>query len=161
MSKLKVRFAKNSELAEVNELRRQVHKLHAKGRPDIFRKKFGRKLADFVYVYFTGETSKIIVAKAEGKICGFATIEIVHKPRSPYNKARSYLKVTELGVDKAHRRQGTGRAIFDFIKTYASAQGFDTVELDVWEFNEDALKFYESMGFTTYRRFLECKLSSE
>ena len=25
----------------------------------------------------------------------------------------------------------------------------------MWEFNEGALKFYESIGFTTYRRYME------
>lgn len=25
----------------------------------------------------------------------------------------------------------------------------------MWEFNEEALKFYEAIGFTTYRRYME------
>ena len=29
------------------------------------------------------------------------------------------------------------------------------LELDMWEFNDGALKFYESVGFITYRRFME------
>lgn len=156
--KIKIRFAKKSELPEVNRIRKQVHKLHAEGRPDVFRRKFGRKLAEHVYEFFGGEMSKIVVAKKDGKIVGFALIEVIHKPRSPYNKSRIYLKVTELGVDKKRKRQGIGRALIDFIKNYASANGFDTVELDVWEFNRVALRFYESMGFSTYRRFLELKL---
>lgn len=32
------------------------------------------------------------------------------------------------------------------------------IELKMWEFNEEALKFYESVGFTTYRRYTELKL---
>ena len=33
--------------------------------------------------------------------------------------------------------------------------GLDKIELDVWEFNDTALKFYESLGFRTYRRYME------
>ncbi|MBQ9901786.1 MAG: GNAT family N-acetyltransferase [Clostridia bacterium] len=155
---MKIRFAKKSELEEVNALRKQVHKLHANGRPDIFRQKFGKKLAQHIYDFFGAEHSKVVVAKRGGVICGFASIEIIQKPRSPYNKARKYLRVTEFGVDKAHRRQGTGRALMEFIKQYAAEKGVDTVELDVWEFNRVALRFYEDMGFRTYRRFMEIKL---
>lgn len=158
MGKLKIRFAKKSELPAVNAVREQVHRLHAEGRPDIFRRKFGRKLAAHIYDTFRGASSKIVVAKSEGVIVGFATLQVVDKPRSPYIKARRFLRVEEIGVDKAHRRHGIGRALLDFIKQYAADSGFDTVELDVWEFNEDALRFYESVGFRTYRRILEFKL---
>ena len=108
MGKLIIRFAKKSDLEEVNAIRRQVHMVHAKGRPDIFRKKFGKKLAEHIFFYHSGKLSKIIVAKSEDAIVGFAVLEIIQKPRSPYNKARSYLRVTEFGVDEAHRRQGIG-----------------------------------------------------
>lgn len=158
MGKLIIRFAKKTDLEGVNAIRRQVHMVHAKGRPDIFRKKFGKKLAEHIFFYHSGKLSRIIVAKSEDAIVGFAVLEIIHKPRSPYNKARSYMRVTEFGVDENHRRQGIGKALMEFIKNYASANKFDTIELDVWEFNEGALKFYESQGFSTYRRFMECKM---
>ena len=158
MGKLIIRFAKKSDLEEVNAIRRQVHMVHAKGRPDIFRKKFGKKLAEHIFFYHSGKLSKIIVAKSEDAIVGFAVLEIIQKPRSPYNKARSYLRVTEFGVDKEHKRQGIGSALMEFIKKYATEKGFDTIELDMWEFNEGALKFYESQGFATYRRYMEYKM---
>ena len=156
--KIKIRFSKKSDLEGVNAIRRQVHMVHAKGRPDIFRKKFGKKLAEHIFFYHSGKLSKIIVAKSEDAIVGFAVLEIIQKPRSPYNKARSYLRVTEFGVDKEHKRQGIGSALMEFIKKYATEKGFDTIELDMWEFNEGALKFYESQGFATYRRYMEYKM---
>ena len=62
-SKIRIRFAKKSELEEVNCLRKQVHKLHAEGRPDVFRKKFGKKLAQYIYEFFADEQSRVVVAK--------------------------------------------------------------------------------------------------
>lgn len=156
--KIKIRFAKKSELEAINAIRRQVHKVHAEGRPDIFRKKFGKKLADHIFFYHSGKLSNIIVAKSEDAIVGFAVLEIIQKPRSPYNKARTYLRVAEFGVDKSRRRQRIGRALMEFIKHYAYEKNFDTIELDVWEFNEGALQFYESLGFRTYRRYMEFKM---
>ena len=154
----KIRLAKKSDLPAVNAIRRQVHLLHAEGRPDIFRRKFGKKLAALMYDRFHDASGKTIVAEKDGTIVGFAVLEIVDRPKSPYNRARRFLRVTEFGVDKACRREGIGAALLTFVKQYAAKKNFDTVELDVWEFNEGALRFYEAQGFSTYRRYMECKL---
>ena len=158
VSMMTIRLAAKSDLPGVNAVRQQVHKVHAEGRPDIFRKKFGKKLAGHIKILFRDKSAKIAVAEQDGNIVGFAVLKVIDKPKSPYSKARRFLRVEEFGVDEAHRRQGIGTALFDFIKTYAAEQGFDTVELDMWEFNEGALRFYEAQGFSTYRRFMEYKM---
>ena len=40
----------------------------------------------------------------------------------------------------------------------AKNMGFDRLELDVWEFNEGAMKFYDSVGFKTYREYKEMNI---
>lgn len=155
---MKIRPAKKADIPAVNAIRKQVHLLHAEGRPDIFRKKFGKKLAGLLHDRLRDGNSRVIVAEQDGAIAGFAVLEIIERPKSPYNRARRFLRVTECGVDAAYRRQGIGAALLAYVKRYARKQGFDTVELDMWEFNQGALAFYEAQGFTTYRRYLECRL---
>ena len=43
----------------------------------------------------------------------------------------------------------------------AARMRFDRIELDVWSFNEEALKFYEAVGFQTYRRFMALPATQE
>lgn len=152
-----IRLAEKADLPSINQLRRQVHELHASGRPDIFQSEFNAELANHIYDIYADEKSKIIIAEIDGKICGFAVIEFIEKPESPYSLARNYLRVVEFGVDEACRRQGIGKQLFDYIKSVAKERNLDTIELDMWEFNEGALKFYESVGFKTYRRYMEFK----
>ena len=45
------------------------------------------------------------------------------------------------------------------MKKDAVKKGFPRMELDMWEFNEGALKFYENAGFQTYRRYMELPLA--
>ena len=45
-----------------------------------------------------------------------------------------------------------------FCKQDAKNRGFDRLELDVWEFNEGAMKFYDSVGFKTYREYKEMNI---
>ena len=102
---------------------------------------------------------EILVAEEAGVLLGFAILHRVHKPENPFIYPRDYLDIDEFGVDAAHRRQGIATALVNYLRDYARAQGFDRVELNMWEFNREALAFYEGAGFTTYRRYLEMKLT--
>ncbi len=74
-------------------------------------------------------------------------------------RVRDDLDIDEFCVDEAHRRSGIGTELMTFIRSYAKEKGFAKVELNMGEFNEDALRFYESVGFSTYRRYMELPLS--
>lgn len=155
---IKVRPARREELERVNELRRMVNDLHVSGRPDIFRPGFVPEMRERVYALFDSGEAQVIVAVTDGVIAGFAISDVIRKPLSPYNLARSYYHVEEFGVDEAYRRRGVATALIDYMKNDAKKRGFDKLELDVWAFNGDALAFYEAAGFTTYRRYMEMDL---
>jgi ribosomal protein S18 acetylase RimI-like enzyme len=55
----------------------------------------------------------------------------------------------DLFVTEQARSGGHGRALVEQAIERASARGCKRVELDVNEQNQDALRFYESLGFTT------------
>lgn len=150
-----VRYATRDELERVNELRKMVNEVHCKGRPDIFKDGFCKELQEFIYTLWQKDNSDVIVVIRDSEICGFACVDYVERPESPYNLARRYYHINEFGVDKKYRRQGVATELFDFIKKEAANKNFNKIELDMWDFNEGALKFYESLGFGTYRRFME------
>lgn len=155
---MNIRFATETDLPRVNELRRQVSELHAEGLPDIFRPGFAPELADFINVFFQEEDRHILVAERDGRVVGFACLTEVDIPASKYKMARHYLEVDEFGVDANEHRQGIGRKLFEGIRELARSRGFQRIELNMWEFNESALKFYEAIGFSTYRRHMEYTL---
>lgn len=150
-----VGFAKEEELERVNEIRKMVNDVHVKGRPDIFKGGFEENLRDYIYEIWSAENKDIIVAERDGVICGFACIQIVDKPENPFMNARRYIDVDEFGVDERFRRQGVATELIGFIREDAKRRGIDKVELNMWEFNEGALAFYEAVGFRTYRRYME------
>lgn len=152
-----VRKATKSELTQVNELRRQVNHLHVEGRPDIFRAGFCDEMRDRLYQMFDSESHDVIVAVDEKTVVGYAMVEYAVKPLSPYNKERRYYKVEEIGVDLNRRGRGIGTLLMTFLKADAKEKGYEKIEIDVWEFNENAMRFYDLQGFSTYRRFMEVK----
>ena len=154
---MEIRFAGEEELEQVNELRKQVNELHVKERPEIFKPGFPRELREYVYEIFRDPLKKIVICEDSGRICAFAVLNHITKPETPFMYVRDYLDIDEFCVDEACRRQGIATRMVGFIRDYAKSEGFDRVELNMWEFNRDALAFYESAGFTTYRRYMEMK----
>lgn len=153
-----VRMAKRNELERVNELRKMVNDVHVNGRPDVFRPGFNEELRNHVYDKYDASDSDVIVAVADDVICGFAVVEYIDRPQSPYNNPRRFYHVEEFGVDEKVRRKGVATAIVSFMKEDARKRGFSKIELDMWEFNDGALSFYEKAGFRTYRRYMDLDL---
>lgn len=153
-----VRFARESDLAAVNRLRRQVNELHVAGKPEVFKPGFCKELEEYVFVVLRDPDKDLVVAEQDGVICGFAILHAVVRPETPYMKERRYLDVDEFCVDAACRRQGVGTALVGFLSELGRARGYERLELNMWEFNRDALAFYEAVGFSTYRRYMEMKL---
>lgn len=150
-----VRYAKREEMEAVNRLRRSVSELHAQGRPDIFRAGFCEELQRHAYDAFASEKADVIVAEIDETVCGFALVQYIDRPASPYCCACRFYHIEEFGVDAAYRRRGAATAIMEFCRREAEKKGFARLELDVWAFNAEAMKFYEAIGFRPYRFFME------
>ena len=152
---IEVRHAERSELEEVNRLREMVNKLHVEGRPDWFRPDFSDALKDFIYGFYDDENNDVIVAVADGVICGFASVQYIEHAGSPYSLPRKFYHIMEFGVDEAYRRKGVATALIEYCKKDALDKGVHRIELDYWSFNEDAEKFYEAAGFKVFRKYTE------
>ena len=150
-----VRFAQEKDLDRINELRKQVNDIHVEGRPDIFKAGFGEKLRGHAQELLNGENSDIIVAERDGIICGMACVDYVNKPETPFGNARCFYHVQEIAVDANHRRQGVAKELLEFMIADAKKRKLGKIELDVWEFNDSAIEFYQAVGFRQTRRWME------
>ena len=152
---MSVRFATENDFDRVNELRKQVNDLHVAGKPEVFKPGFSREMRDLVYKFRDDPEMEIVVAERGGAVCGFAVLRHISRPENPVKRAQDFLEIDEFGVDEAYRRQGVATEMIAFIRAFAAEKGLRRVELNMWEFNESALAFYEAVGFTTYRRYME------
>ena len=153
-----IRLATIEDFDRINELREQVNALHVAGRPDHFKAGWNEELQNHAKDMIASENADILVAERNGVICGFACVDYIDLPENPYRFARKFYRVSEFGVDKAFRRQGVATELVEFMKQHAKEKGFPQIELDVWEFNEEAREFYEAVGFECIRRYMEMKL---
>ena len=152
---IEVRLARENELERVNELRMQVNTLHVEGKPDVFKPGFPEELRNYIHAIWKDPEQAIAVAVKDEVICGFAVLHHINRPENPFMRERDFLDIDEFCVDEAFRRQGIASAMIAFIRKFAQEKGFHRIELNMWEFNQDALAFYEAAGFRTFRRYME------
>ena len=94
----------------------------------------------------------------DGIICGMVCVDYVNKPETPYSKARDFYHVQEIAVDVNHRRQGVAKELLEFMIADAKKRKLAKIELDVWEFNDSAIEFYQAVGFRQTRRWMEYEI---
>ena len=56
-----IRFARETELEDINRLRKQVFDLHAAGKPDVFKSDFSGELRDYIRSMPDDEILKITI----------------------------------------------------------------------------------------------------
>lgn len=129
-----------------------VDALHARGRPDAFQESQPRSIA-FLQERLAKTDAAMLVADMGGAVVGYAFVALGRPPDGPMHRPRVFAYVEEVVVSSNHRRLGVGKALMQSVEAWARDRKVDQIELTVWEFNEEARKFYAALGYaTSYRR---------
>jgi ribosomal protein S18 acetylase RimI-like enzyme len=105
----------------------------------------------------TGPDQALFVAELE-EIVGLLQVEIRTNPADPIFKTRRYAYVVDLAVAEGLQGQGIGRLLMDRAREWATEQGASEIELQVWELNTRAIRFYDKLGYETRRRTMRLAL---
>ena len=104
------------------------------------------------------ESCGLFVAHAEGEILGFVQVSIHATLPFPILVPRRVALVENLAVREGFRRAGIGRALMDRAQRWAEEKGADDIELTVYEFNQVAILFYQSLGYSTSSHRMDKRL---
>jgi len=151
---VRIRAAEPADYPSVCAVIDEVDALHRHALPHIFRSAGGpvRERADFLR-WIADEGSGLFVAEAAGEVIGFGHVWIREAPQLPIFVPRRYAVVDSLAVNAGWRARGVGRTLMAQAEVWAVAKGANALELHVWEFNRDAIAFYERLGYgATSRR---------
>ena len=155
MVKLKIIQPTIDECSKINELAKQVHKLHVNWNPDLFLEV--EEVIPMERLKKLLETDSIYVAKINSGIVGYIIIDIKEKDNG-FIRYRKLLSIDTLCIDEDFRGQGIGTKMLEFAKNIAKEQNCTDMHLTVNPNNENAIKVYEKFGMKVHNLSYMMKL---
>ncbi len=151
-----LRKAVQSDIEQLAQIAFELHELHVNSDPTDFRsvpqEYFKGELSD----YLQSEDKSILVNDDCG-INAYAAVKFTDI-NDPTRCPRKVCMVDCFAVKERFRRQGIGKRLMEFVSQYAKEQGCTDLRLGVKSFNENAHKFYKSLGFSERTKTLEMKI---
>ncbi len=155
---MSVRKATVDDYNSLCELFDEIDALHRDHLPNIFQKPSeAAREQDYVSGLIADENVALFVAEAGGKLVGFVHAIVRDAPAVPVFVPRRYAVVDSIVVRSGAQNHGIGRTLMEKMQEWAIAKGATSIELNVYEFNETAISFYEGLGYQTVSR----KMSKE
>jgi ribosomal protein S18 acetylase RimI-like enzyme len=156
--KISLREATADDYTNLFDLFDEIDSLHRENLPHRFQKASGSaREQDYYSELIENEEIGFFVAEMAEELVGFAHVNIRDTPPIPILLPRRYAVVDSIVVKSGLQKRGIGRMLMDRMQEWAIEKGATSIELNVYEFNETAISFYEGLGYQTISR----KMSKE
>lgn len=123
---------------------------HREALPDIFceQKEPARSMG--AVRFMSAEKGHVLfVAEADNRIIGLVHASIRTDEGLYPIQLQRYVYVGSIAVLEEYHRSGAGRALMERVHEWGRENNLDCVRLNVWNFNNKALAFYERLGYNT------------
>ena len=159
-----VRVAGREDIDSLCDLYAGFHEFHAEGVPSrlasladlwpVERAALASRLRELISV----SEAAVFVAEQDGEVLGFAEVYVRDDESTPARVARRHGHLQSMFVVSSCRNRGIGGKLLASCEAWARSQGAEEMRLDIWEFPDGPLGFYERQGYRTVRRNLAREL---
>jgi ribosomal protein S18 acetylase RimI-like enzyme len=153
VSTFSIRAANQADLETLHTLMHQLHTHHHLAAPEHIKTADEIDQEKSIALYLDSPECLVYVAEQEEQIVGFITghfCELVAAVSKPVQMG----SVDELFVSPRYRQQGIAEALFTRLQDSFEDYGVKQVFVEVWEFNQSAIKFYHKMAFNHHIHWL-------
>lgn len=141
----------------MHELMYQIFERHLVRRPDIYKQGDPYTLEQFHETLINKDETIILIEENQTVIgmCHMVKREI---DKHPMLRPACIAYIEDFCVHKDYRRKGVGKTLYEQAIRQAELWDADTLELNVWEVNVEARKFYDSVGLKPKSTRMEYRL---
>jgi ribosomal protein S18 acetylase RimI-like enzyme len=145
-----LREATVDDYAVLCELFDEVDALHRDSLPQIFQKPTGTaRDQEYCLGLIADDNVGLFVAEENEKVIGFVHALIIDTQSIPVLVPRRYAIVDNLVVKLEFQNRGIGRQLMNKIHAWIAAKDAESIELNVYAFNQGAIRFYQKLGYDT------------
>jgi ribosomal protein S18 acetylase RimI-like enzyme len=146
-----VRAATLADRDRLGELWAEADALHHAALPHVFAPPADpARTAQDVAGILGDPSQHLLVAQVEVRLVGL--VHVTLRERYPPMVAKRFAVVEAVVVATEDRGAGVGKVLMAAAEHWARDRGADEIWLDVWEFNDAAVGFYEALGYETVSR---------
>ena len=149
-----IRKAEKRDIPGLMRLLHQVGGVHSGIRPDLFKANTTKYNEQELEVLLE-EDNKPIFVYVDGEVLGHAFCQITEVKDHQLLQDAKTLYIDDICVDEAARGKHVGKALYEFVRDYAKSIGCYNITLNVWEGNDPAQHFYQSMGMQVQKTGME------
>jgi aminoglycoside 3-N-acetyltransferase I len=155
-----IRMGTAADVQAALELFRDVQELHATHLPERFKLPAGDATeAQWLADVFAGPHAYVLIAEEEGRIAGNLVAQEVRREASIIRPSLHYFSLEHMVVARPFRRRGVGTALLRALFAEAATRGIQSVELEVWSFNDTAQRFFARHGFSAFNQRMAAVLA--
>ena len=159
---MQIREAKIEDLKQITIILEQIARMHYENRPDIFRKKSKKQIEKDLIEEINDDEKNVIIATDESsKVYGILICRIKETKAHINLKNSKTLWIEELGVNEKYRKNGIGKQLMKKAEEMAKKLGCKRIELNCWNFNQNAVNFYKAFGMDSQRIIFEKEIKQK
>jgi ribosomal protein S18 acetylase RimI-like enzyme len=157
-----IRPARPEDYEAIQPLADQMDSLHRERLPDRFRKHDGPpRSREYIESLLRDENTFLAVAESGDGLVGIINTGLTRTPDVPVKVRRVFAKVRGVVVLPEMRRRRIGTALMRKMWDWASSRGAVEVQLNVYDYNPDAMEFFRALGFAPLSHRLYRPLETE
>jgi GNAT superfamily N-acetyltransferase len=142
-----IREATPEDLSAICVLGQEVNLLHHEAWPQVFAAPSDPSHdAPHWQQSIANPNATTFVAEHSGRVIAFITVFFVTES-GPLLRPTPFARVGSVCVAAHQRGGGIGRALMAQAERWAIERGASDIRLNVWAFNQAALRFYEELGY--------------
>lgn len=151
---MQIRRATLTDIAGINKLLYEVHKVHSDQRPDLFKVGSKKYTNEELAKIIVDDNRPIFVYVDNDDILGYAFCVFIKNNSNSLTDILT-LYIDDLCVDENARGKKVGTSLYNYVLQFAKDAGCYNVTLNVWACNNSALKFYEKCGLSVQKIGME------
>lgn len=140
---LEIKGAKLKNYQEIDKILVKIHNYHYEKFPSHFKKINSFLSFKKFQAILNEETIEIIIGEEDNKVVGICLIKIIQIEETELIHSRKSILIENLGVIGEYQNRGIATKLLEEVDKIAKQKNINRIQLQVWGFNERAIKLYK------------------